>query len=167
MFVPPIYSDSKLLDPGAQHTPGAPVICSEYGGVNIIPAKGSLAGDRDWGYTTASDPEDLLSRLEKLAMAVVKGGHSCGMVYTQLYVFFLLFTIACRTIWADRICGLHDWVVWPAIKLLTVKTGVISSKKSMVCTRMIARRKSRQLGSKPSWTLPRNTITITLAQKEK
>lgn len=93
MFVGPIPSaSSQPLDPGTQHTPGAPVICSEFGGVNIIPAKGTAAGERDWGYTTASDPEDLLSRLENLVMAVVKGGHTCGLVYTQLYVstFFLV-----------------------------------------------------------------------------
>ncbi|PYI06941.1 glycoside hydrolase family 2 protein [Aspergillus sclerotiicarbonarius CBS 121057] len=85
MFVGPIEdSSSGLRDPGARHSPGAPVICSEFGGVNIIPAKGTEAGDRDWGYTTASNPEDLLGRLEKLVMAVVKGGHSCGLVYTQL-----------------------------------------------------------------------------------
>lgn len=85
MFVGPIASSpAGLLDPGARHTPGAPVICSEFGGVNIIPAQGTEAGERDWGYTTAMDPEDFLSRLEKLVMAVVKGGHSCGLVYTQL-----------------------------------------------------------------------------------
>ncbi|KAE8356569.1 glycoside hydrolase superfamily [Aspergillus coremiiformis] len=87
MFVGPIHSATPQplqLDPGTQHTPGAPVICSEFGGVNIIPATGTAAGERDWGYTTASDPEDLLSRLEKLVMAVVTGGHSCGLVYTQL-----------------------------------------------------------------------------------
>ncbi|KAE8390221.1 glycoside hydrolase superfamily [Aspergillus alliaceus] len=85
MFVGPIHSaTSQPLDSGTHHTPGAPVICSEFGGVNIIPTKGTAAGERDWGYTTASDPEDLLSRLEKLVMAVVKGGYSCGLVYTQL-----------------------------------------------------------------------------------
>ncbi|KAI2903904.1 CAZyme family GH2 [Aspergillus niger] len=85
MFVPPIpATPSTPSDAGAQHASGAPVICSEFGGVNIIPAKGTAAGERDWGYTTATDPEDLLSRLEKLVMAVVKGGHSCGLVYTQL-----------------------------------------------------------------------------------
>ncbi|RAH46233.1 glycoside hydrolase family 2 protein [Aspergillus brunneoviolaceus CBS 621.78] len=79
MFVPAVDGDA-----GAKHTPGAPVICSEFGGVNITPAQGTTAGERDWGYTTASDPEDFLARLERLAMAVVKGGHTCGMVYTQL-----------------------------------------------------------------------------------
>lgn len=82
MFVPAVDGDA-----GAKHTPGAPVICSEFGGVNITPAQGTTAGERDWGYTTASDPEDFLARLERLVMAVVKGGHTCGMVYTQLLVF--------------------------------------------------------------------------------
>lgn len=84
MFVGPITSGSVVLDPGTQHKPGAPIICSEFGGVNIVPSKGTTAGDRDWGYTTATDPENFLSRLEKLVMGVVKGGHTCGMVYTQL-----------------------------------------------------------------------------------
>lgn len=84
MFCKPIYSGSILLDSGTQHNPGAPVICTEFGGVNIAPAKDATAGERDWGYTTASDPKDLLSRLGKLIMAIVRGGHSCGFVYTQL-----------------------------------------------------------------------------------
>ncbi|KAL4914362.1 glycoside hydrolase superfamily [Aspergillus aurantiobrunneus] len=84
MFTDPISSGSTIIDPGSAHKPGAPVICSEMGGVNIAPAKGARASERDWGYTTAADPNDLLARLEKLFMAVVKGGHSCGYVYTQL-----------------------------------------------------------------------------------
>ena len=86
MFVKPLYYGSILLDPGSKHTPGAPVICSEFGGVNIVPEKGMDSGERDWGYTTASDPEDFLGRLERLVSAVVKGRQTCGMVYTQLYV---------------------------------------------------------------------------------
>ncbi|KAL4875251.1 glycoside hydrolase superfamily [Aspergillus karnatakaensis] len=84
MFTDPISSDSTTLDPGSEHKPGAPVICSEFGGVNIAPAYDTEQGSRDWGYTTAADPNDLLDRLEKLVMAVVKGGHTCGFVYTQL-----------------------------------------------------------------------------------
>ncbi|KAL5335050.1 glycoside hydrolase superfamily [Aspergillus crustosus] len=89
MFTEPITSGPDILDPGSKHKPGAPVICSEFGGVNIAPAKHSDSGtesqgSRDWGYTTAADPNDLLDRLEKLVMAVVKGGHTCGLVYTQL-----------------------------------------------------------------------------------
>lgn len=84
MFTSPIYAGSVLLDPGAKHVPGAPVICTEFGGVNIAPAKNEVAGERDWGYTTATDAKDLVERLRNLVMAVVKGGHSCGLVYTQL-----------------------------------------------------------------------------------
>ncbi|KAG2411662.1 hypothetical protein HFD88_009218 [Aspergillus terreus] len=84
LFVKPLYSGSTLLDPGAEHRPGAPVICSEFGGVNIAPPKDASGATRDWGYTTAQDPTDYLVRLEKLVMAVVKGGHCCGFVYTQL-----------------------------------------------------------------------------------
>ncbi|KAL4804119.1 glycoside hydrolase family 2 protein [Aspergillus unguis] len=87
MFLDPITAPDGTSDPGSKHKPGAPVICSEFGGVNIAPAKdgsGTKPGERDWGYTTAADPEDLLTRLEKLFMAVVKGGHTCGFVYTQL-----------------------------------------------------------------------------------
>ncbi|KAL2832618.1 glycoside hydrolase superfamily [Aspergillus cavernicola] len=84
MFLDPISSGSTVLDPGSKHKPGAPVICSEFGGVNIAPAKDAQASARDWGYTTAADPNDLLARLEKLFMAVVRGGHTCGFVYTQL-----------------------------------------------------------------------------------
>lgn len=85
MFVPPFGSD-----PGSKHQPGAPVICSEFGGVNIAPSKDSpAASERDWGYTTASDPNDFLYRFDKLVMAIVKGGNSHGLVYTQMYVLFL------------------------------------------------------------------------------
>ncbi|KAJ0421152.1 glycoside hydrolase superfamily [Aspergillus carlsbadensis] len=85
MFVEPIREGTNIItDPGAKHTPGAPVICSEFGGVNIAPAKDVQGSGKDWGYTTAADPNDLLARLEKLVMAVVKGGHTCGFVYTQL-----------------------------------------------------------------------------------
>ncbi|KAF7585576.1 hypothetical protein BBP40_010635 [Aspergillus hancockii] len=87
MFVGSIQKASIALDPGAQHTPGAPVICSEFGGVNIVPTKGTAAGERDWGYTTASDPEDLLSRLEKLVTAVVKGGCDIEQEVNGLYSF--------------------------------------------------------------------------------
>ncbi|KAL4778881.1 glycoside hydrolase superfamily [Aspergillus varians] len=84
MFTEPMYSGARMVDPGSRHTPGAPVICSEMGGVNIAPAEGAQESSRDWGYTTAADPDDLLARLEKLFMAVVQGGHICGFLYTQL-----------------------------------------------------------------------------------
>ena len=84
-FVGPI--DDKLFpDSGTSHNKGAPVICTEFGGVNIAPAKGEegKAGAKDWGYTTAADPEDLLRRINHLFTAVVKHGHCCGLVYTKL-----------------------------------------------------------------------------------
>ncbi len=71
-----------VIDEGTRHREGAPVLCTEFGGVNIKPAAGD--GERDWGYTTASDPQDLLRRIEALMMAVVRPGHICGFVYTQL-----------------------------------------------------------------------------------
>lgn len=92
------------------HRKGAPIICTEFGGVNIAAAsegdreaeasdrESEAAGindndsdnandnddTRDWGYTTASDPNDLLSRISKMVMGIVSGGHICGFVYTQL-----------------------------------------------------------------------------------
>ncbi|CAG8016726.1 unnamed protein product [Penicillium olsonii] len=85
MFPKPICSGAVVLDEGSHHVPGAPVICSEFGGVNIAPPKDSAAaGERDWGYTTASDPADFLVRFEKLVKAVVEPGHICGLVWTQL-----------------------------------------------------------------------------------
>lgn len=80
LFVPEIAGS----DPGAKHISGAPIMCTEFGGVNIASAKKDDGEDRDWGYTTASDPEDLLKRIEKLVKAVTAGGHCCAFVYTQL-----------------------------------------------------------------------------------
>lgn len=67
-----------------RHQDGAPVICTEFGGVNIAPRDGETAVEGSWGYTTASDAKDLLERVRKLMLAVVEGGHCCGFVYTQL-----------------------------------------------------------------------------------
>jgi hypothetical protein len=61
-------------------------MCTEFGGVNIKPAAGADGAERDWGYTTASDPEDLLNRVSKLIKGVTAGGHCRAFVYTQLYV---------------------------------------------------------------------------------
>ncbi|KAH6664373.1 beta-galactosidase [Plectosphaerella plurivora] len=79
-----MFSKPVEDDPGAVHHDGAPVMCTEFGGVNITPAKSAADGDREWGYTTATDSEDLLKRVEKLVKAVVTGGHACAFVYTQL-----------------------------------------------------------------------------------
>lgn len=70
-------------DPGAKHSDGKPIMCTEFGGVNIAAAKPG-EGDRDWGYTTAQNPDDLLKRIERLVRGVVEGGHCCAFVYTQL-----------------------------------------------------------------------------------
>ncbi|KAF1814264.1 family 2 glycoside hydrolase [Eremomyces bilateralis CBS 781.70] len=83
-FLDPIVNQSGG-DKGSKHEDGAPVICSEFGGVNIQPAEGVPgATAKDWGYTTASDPQDLLKRVRNLVMAVVEPGVCCGLVYTQL-----------------------------------------------------------------------------------
>ncbi|OTB05942.1 glycoside hydrolase family 2 protein [Hypoxylon sp. CI-4A] len=78
-FVGPVAGDD-----GTRHRQGAPVFCSEFGGVNIAPATEEQKRERDWGYTTATDPKDLLKRLEALMQGVVQAGHICGFVYTQL-----------------------------------------------------------------------------------
>ena len=81
MFTEPMYTGLHVSDPGAAHASGAPVICTEFGGVNVAQEN---KGERDWGYTTASDAKNLLERFEKLLMAIVEGGLTCGFVYTQL-----------------------------------------------------------------------------------
>jgi hypothetical protein len=73
----------RTLDQGAVCKSDAPIICTEFGGVNIAPATGQDKSN-EWGYTTAADPEDLLNRLERLVNAVVDGGNCCGFVWTQL-----------------------------------------------------------------------------------
>lgn len=86
LFVQPLAGS----DPGAKHLEGAPIMCTEFGGVNIAPAKGQASAassgeeDRDWGYTTATDSNDLLERVERLVRGVVAGGYCCAFVYTQL-----------------------------------------------------------------------------------
>lgn len=67
-----------------KHRPGAPIMCTEFGGVNIAPNKAGGASDRDWGYTTASDAQDLLVRFARLVKGITGGGHCCAFVYTQL-----------------------------------------------------------------------------------
>jgi beta-galactosidase/beta-glucuronidase len=63
---------------------GAPVICTEFGGVNIRPAEGTDTRSDDWGYHTAEDPDDLLERIRRLMTGIVAGKIVCGFVYTQL-----------------------------------------------------------------------------------
>ncbi|KAI6827912.1 hypothetical protein KC340_g13622 [Hortaea werneckii] len=83
MFLPAIQGrDGGEDDEGSRHMRGAPVFCSEMGGVNIA-VKNDDSRQGNWGYTTASDGQDLLRRLEELLMATVSGGHVCGIVWTQ------------------------------------------------------------------------------------
>ncbi|KAI1108346.1 glycoside hydrolase family 2 protein [Nemania sp. NC0429] len=85
MFVGPIGT----ADPATEHRSGAPVICTEFAGVNIAHAGAqenepqTQGGGGGWGYTTARDPGDLLRRIEALVKAVSQGSHCCGFVYTQ------------------------------------------------------------------------------------
>ncbi|KAF2143944.1 glycoside hydrolase family 2 protein [Aplosporella prunicola CBS 121167] len=78
MFVAPIPG----VDPGSEYRPGSVVMNTEFGGVNIAMDAGNK--DSEWGYTTASDPEDLLKRLQLLMNGIVQEGHCSGFVYTQL-----------------------------------------------------------------------------------
>lgn len=69
---------------GARHQQGAPVMCTEFGGVSIAAQEGEKEVEGSWGYTTASNAKDLIDRLRRLMLGVVEGGHCCGFVYTQL-----------------------------------------------------------------------------------
>lgn len=85
----PIYGPShRLLDPGSSHISGAPVLCTEFGGINISSPTTNNANDpssrkSNWGYTTARDAADLLHRIDDMIMATVEQGHVCGIVWTQ------------------------------------------------------------------------------------
>jgi beta-galactosidase/beta-glucuronidase len=80
----PMFLSAVDGDAGSQHTPNAPVLCTEFGGVNIARSAARVDGEREWGYTTATDPKDLLKRIEKMMTGIVDGRHICGFVYTQL-----------------------------------------------------------------------------------
>lgn len=80
----PLFVAATDADAGSSHAPNAPVLCTEFGGINIARAAAEKDGGRDWGYTTATDSKDLLKRIEKMMTGIVDGGHICGFVYTQL-----------------------------------------------------------------------------------
>ncbi|KAF2855709.1 glycoside hydrolase family 2 protein [Plenodomus tracheiphilus IPT5] len=95
MFLGALGGDGDAGDLGSRHVDGAPILCTEFGGINI--ARGNVetgvegnadgnanTADRDWGYTTATDSTDLLKRIEKMMTGIVDGGLICGFVYTQL-----------------------------------------------------------------------------------
>lgn len=83
IFLPAIASPP---DAGSAYQLGAPIVCTEFGGINIAraAAEGGTDAERDWGYTTATDPQDLLKRIETMMTGIVDGGHISGFVYTQL-----------------------------------------------------------------------------------
>lgn len=83
MFLGKIQGPDGACDEGSRHQIGAPVICTEFGGVNIANFNDSER-TQNWGYTTAKDSEDLLRRVENIIMATVKEGNVCGIVWTQL-----------------------------------------------------------------------------------
>jgi hypothetical protein len=83
IFVASIQRDGTF-DSASTHVDGAPVLCTEFGGINIAPTKDSAVRQKDWGYTTAENPQDLLQRLKDLMTGIVQGGICCGFVYTQL-----------------------------------------------------------------------------------
>jgi hypothetical protein len=80
----PLFLAGVGDDEGSAHKSNAPVICTEFGGINIARSTAEEGGQRDWGYTTAVDPNDLLERIGKMMTGIVEGGHVCGFVYTQL-----------------------------------------------------------------------------------
>ncbi|KAK4628873.1 Beta-glucuronidase [Fulvia fulva] len=82
MFLGPIYGKNGIEDEGSRHVQGAPVMCTEFGGVNIAKSNDD-SRKGNWGSTTASDAQDLLKRVEGLVMGTVKEGHVCGIVWTQ------------------------------------------------------------------------------------
>lgn len=79
-FLPPIGA----VDRGSEHQEGTPILCTEFGGINIARSAAGTGSEREWGYTTAADSNDLLKRVEKMMMGIVNGGFICGFVYTQL-----------------------------------------------------------------------------------
>jgi hypothetical protein len=72
------------VDPAAQHVRGAPIMCTEFGGLNVAPTEGQTVGAKDWGYTTVSDGGDLVARFERQIQGLVQEGELCTVVYTQL-----------------------------------------------------------------------------------
>ena len=96
MFLGEIHGPGGEHDEGSRHRRGAPLLCTEFGGVNIA-ASNDHSRQENWGYTTAKDSADLLRRVEGLIMATVKTGHVCGFVYTQTTDIF------------QEQNGLHTW----------------------------------------------------------
>jgi hypothetical protein len=122
IFVSPITRDGAS-DPGSGHVEGAPVLCTEFGGINIAPTKDSAARQKDWGYTTAENPEDLLQRLKDLIVGIVQGGICCGFVYTQL------------TDIEQEVNGLYTFDRKPKLNVEKVKDIIDAAKELYYTTR--------------------------------
>ncbi|UPX19100.1 uncharacterized protein EKO05_0009373 [Ascochyta rabiei] len=80
----PMFVSAIGNTPGSSHKEEAPVICTEFGGINIARDTAASSDQRDWGYTTATDPKDLLKRIEKMMTGIADPGLIGGFVYTQL-----------------------------------------------------------------------------------
>lgn len=80
----PMFLSAIGNTPGSKHNESAPVICTEFGGINIAREVADADSQRDWGYTTATDPKDLLKRIEKMMTGIANPGLIGGFVYTQL-----------------------------------------------------------------------------------
>lgn len=80
----PMFLSAIGSTPGSSHNETAPVICTEFGGINIAREAAGSDSQRDWGYTTATDPKDLLKRIEKMMTGIANPGLIGGFVYTQL-----------------------------------------------------------------------------------
>lgn len=65
--------------PGNDHA--KPVMLTEFGGVSYVPG---AAAEDSWGYSTASDADDLERRLTAILQAVTASEHLSGFCYTQL-----------------------------------------------------------------------------------
>ncbi|KAJ4989120.1 Beta-glucuronidase 1 [Stagonosporopsis vannaccii] len=80
----PMFLSAIGKVPGSSHNESAPVICTEFGGINIAREAAGSNDQRDWGYTTAADPKDLLKRIEMMMTGIANPGLIGGFVYTQL-----------------------------------------------------------------------------------
>jgi beta-galactosidase/beta-glucuronidase len=80
----PMFLSAIGYTPGSEYNEKAPVICTEFGGINIAREAADADSQRDWGYTTATDPKDLLKRIEKMMTGIANPGLIGGFVYTQL-----------------------------------------------------------------------------------
>jgi len=71
------------VEPAAKHISGAPLMCTEFGGLNIAAPKQD-ADSKDWGYITADNANDLVKRVEGQISAFLMTPGLSALVYTQL-----------------------------------------------------------------------------------